>query len=229
MVDKMLGNYKNLALIHLVFPNAIILHTVRDPMDTLFSCHIRRMVTPLSCNTLSCSRTYTPSCNTLFRVTRALEYFVNNKLSFYTPSRMPSHTASNTTSHIPTITPSIKQTLIHPLSRTHTLAYPLTHLLTHPPTRTSWQAGVWTVDPVSLITEYVIYLEIMAHFKRELPPGWFSFVITTFRNHTHSIDRSVILSHPPDLFYFSTLVYTCNNSFVIRSHHHYELRLNPNP
>ena len=38
----MLGNYKNLALIHLVFPHAIILHTVRDPMDTLFSCYKNR-------------------------------------------------------------------------------------------------------------------------------------------------------------------------------------------
>jgi len=26
-------------LIHLVYPNAVILHTVRDPMDTLFSCY----------------------------------------------------------------------------------------------------------------------------------------------------------------------------------------------
>jgi hypothetical protein len=39
IVDKMLFNYKNLALIHLIFPNAVILHTVRDPMDTLFSCY----------------------------------------------------------------------------------------------------------------------------------------------------------------------------------------------
>ena len=27
-----------LGFIHLVYPNAIILHMVRDPMDTLFSC-----------------------------------------------------------------------------------------------------------------------------------------------------------------------------------------------
>jgi hypothetical protein len=39
IIDKMLFNYKNLALIHLIFPNAVILHTVRDPMDTLFSCY----------------------------------------------------------------------------------------------------------------------------------------------------------------------------------------------
>lgn len=38
IVDKMLLNYLNIALIHLVFPDAIILHTVRDPLDTLWSC-----------------------------------------------------------------------------------------------------------------------------------------------------------------------------------------------
>jgi hypothetical protein len=38
-VDNVMDNYKNLALIHLIFPNAVILHTVRDPMDTLFSCY----------------------------------------------------------------------------------------------------------------------------------------------------------------------------------------------
>lgn len=34
VVDKMLGNYLNLGLIHLMFPNATILHSVRDPVDT---------------------------------------------------------------------------------------------------------------------------------------------------------------------------------------------------
>lgn len=38
IIDKMLINYKNLPFIHLLFPHAIILHTVRDPIDTLFSC-----------------------------------------------------------------------------------------------------------------------------------------------------------------------------------------------
>lgn len=38
LIDKMLGNYKNIPLIHLMFPNAIILHLVRDPLDTLLSC-----------------------------------------------------------------------------------------------------------------------------------------------------------------------------------------------
>jgi len=39
VVDKMLFNYKNIGFIHLVFPNAVILHTVRDPLDTLLSCY----------------------------------------------------------------------------------------------------------------------------------------------------------------------------------------------
>lgn len=38
IVDKMLGNYKNIALILLLFPEATIIHTTRGPMDTLFSC-----------------------------------------------------------------------------------------------------------------------------------------------------------------------------------------------
>jgi hypothetical protein len=38
IVDKMLLNYRNIPLIHLLFPEAIILHTVRDPLDTLLSC-----------------------------------------------------------------------------------------------------------------------------------------------------------------------------------------------
>lgn len=36
-VDKMLTNYMNVGFIHMLFPNALILHTSRDPMDTLFS------------------------------------------------------------------------------------------------------------------------------------------------------------------------------------------------
>ena len=38
VVDKMLFNYRNIGFIHLLFPQAVILHTVRDPMDTLLSC-----------------------------------------------------------------------------------------------------------------------------------------------------------------------------------------------
>jgi tetratricopeptide (TPR) repeat protein len=37
-VDKMLGNYLALGMIHLMFPNATILHAVRDPTDTCVSC-----------------------------------------------------------------------------------------------------------------------------------------------------------------------------------------------
>ena len=36
-VDKMLGNYRNIGFIHLLFPNALILHVIREPMDTVFS------------------------------------------------------------------------------------------------------------------------------------------------------------------------------------------------
>ncbi len=38
IVDKMLLNYLNIPFIHLMFPNAIVLHMVRDPLDTLLSC-----------------------------------------------------------------------------------------------------------------------------------------------------------------------------------------------
>jgi tetratricopeptide (TPR) repeat protein len=42
IVDKMLSNFVNIGLIHMVFPRAIILHTIRDPLDTLFSCYANR-------------------------------------------------------------------------------------------------------------------------------------------------------------------------------------------
>ncbi len=42
VVDKMLMNYRNIGLIHLLFPHATILHMVRDPMDTLWSCYKTR-------------------------------------------------------------------------------------------------------------------------------------------------------------------------------------------
>lgn len=38
-VDKMLTNYANIGFIHLLFPNALVLHIFREPMDTLFSCY----------------------------------------------------------------------------------------------------------------------------------------------------------------------------------------------
>ena len=38
VTDKMPGNYDHLGWIHLMLPHAKIIHTVRDPMDTCFSC-----------------------------------------------------------------------------------------------------------------------------------------------------------------------------------------------
>jgi hypothetical protein len=38
-VDKTLENYLHVGAIALMFPNAVILHAVRDPVDTCFSCY----------------------------------------------------------------------------------------------------------------------------------------------------------------------------------------------
>jgi tetratricopeptide (TPR) repeat protein len=38
LTDKMLSNYLYIGLIHLTLPNAVILHTVRNPLDTCLSC-----------------------------------------------------------------------------------------------------------------------------------------------------------------------------------------------
>eukprot|EP00605_Chrysophyceae_sp_TOSAG23-4_P002051 GSChrysophyteH1.ASY1.ANO1.2272.1 assembled CDS len=38
-VDKMLFNYRNIGFIHMLFPEAIIINMVRDPMDSLFSTY----------------------------------------------------------------------------------------------------------------------------------------------------------------------------------------------
>mmetsp|Transcript_7596 Transcript_7596/g.16488 ORF Transcript_7596/g.16488 Transcript_7596/m.16488 type:complete len:188 (-) Transcript_7596:18-581(-) len=38
-VDKMLTNYMNIGFIHMLYPNAIILHVFRNPMDTIFSSY----------------------------------------------------------------------------------------------------------------------------------------------------------------------------------------------
>jgi Flp pilus assembly protein TadD len=38
VVDKMPSNFRLAGLIHLILPNARIIHTVRDPLDTCFSC-----------------------------------------------------------------------------------------------------------------------------------------------------------------------------------------------
>jgi len=37
--DKMLTNYMNVGFIHMLFPNALILHVAREPMDTLLSAY----------------------------------------------------------------------------------------------------------------------------------------------------------------------------------------------
>jgi tetratricopeptide (TPR) repeat protein len=42
ITDKLPGNYSHLGLIHLMLPNAKIIHCVRDPMDTCFSCYALR-------------------------------------------------------------------------------------------------------------------------------------------------------------------------------------------
>ncbi len=41
ITDKMLGNFVFTGLIHLALPNAIIIHTIRDPVDTCLSCFSR--------------------------------------------------------------------------------------------------------------------------------------------------------------------------------------------
>jgi hypothetical protein len=38
ITDKMPGNFSSIGLIHLALPNARIIHTVRDPVDTCLSC-----------------------------------------------------------------------------------------------------------------------------------------------------------------------------------------------
>lgn len=38
-VDKMLTNYNNVGFIHMLFPNALILHVIREPMDSAFSAY----------------------------------------------------------------------------------------------------------------------------------------------------------------------------------------------
>lgn len=46
IIDKTITNYKNIARIHLIFPNAIILHVTRDPLDTLLSCYSTKLTSP---------------------------------------------------------------------------------------------------------------------------------------------------------------------------------------
>lgn len=39
LIDKMPTNFEMLGIIQLLFPNAYVIHTIRDPMDTLWSCY----------------------------------------------------------------------------------------------------------------------------------------------------------------------------------------------
>ena len=38
----MLFNFQNVGFIQLIFPNALIIHTVRDPLDVLLSCFLNK-------------------------------------------------------------------------------------------------------------------------------------------------------------------------------------------
>lgn len=51
IVDKMPSNFEDLALIRKLFPDAIIVHTSRDPMDMLWSCY-REELSASYCNDL---------------------------------------------------------------------------------------------------------------------------------------------------------------------------------
>ncbi len=42
ITDKAPGNFYNIGLMHMILPNAKIVHTVRDPVDTCMSCFSRR-------------------------------------------------------------------------------------------------------------------------------------------------------------------------------------------
>jgi tetratricopeptide (TPR) repeat protein len=44
VVDKLPDNFQHLGLIHLMFPNARIVHAMRDPMDSCFSCFSRLFI-----------------------------------------------------------------------------------------------------------------------------------------------------------------------------------------
>ena len=44
VVDKLPDNFQHIGLIHLMFPNARIVHAMRDPMDSCFSCFSRLFI-----------------------------------------------------------------------------------------------------------------------------------------------------------------------------------------
>jgi tetratricopeptide (TPR) repeat protein len=60
-IDKMLGNYVNIGMIHLAFPNAVILNSMRDPVDTCFSCfsHLFRDRNELTYDLAAVGKQYT--------------------------------------------------------------------------------------------------------------------------------------------------------------------------
>lgn len=47
ITDKLLGNFVNVGLIHLALPNARIIHTHRDPLDTCLSCFSKLFSAPI--------------------------------------------------------------------------------------------------------------------------------------------------------------------------------------
>jgi len=44
IIDKLPGNFQHLGLIHLMLPNAKIVHSTRSPIDTCFSCYAQQFV-----------------------------------------------------------------------------------------------------------------------------------------------------------------------------------------
>ena len=59
VIDKMLLNHMNLGFIHLMYPNALIINIMRDPLDTLLSC--------FRCNFGSSWLSWTLTIPTLYR------------------------------------------------------------------------------------------------------------------------------------------------------------------
>jgi tRNA(Ile)-lysidine synthase TilS/MesJ len=45
IVNKMLGLFMHIGMIHLCLPNAVIIHSVRDAVDTCFGCYKRLFLT----------------------------------------------------------------------------------------------------------------------------------------------------------------------------------------
>lgn len=64
ITDKLLDNFRHLGLIHLALPNARIIHTRRDPVDTCLSCYSKLFAAP---------QAYTYDLGTLGRYWRAYD------------------------------------------------------------------------------------------------------------------------------------------------------------